>query len=609
MMKVLFSLLLTALLLCGCAAQNAPPAETASTVPATAVPPETAPAQPGFSMVPLSGNSPATAYSLPENVTGFLLLRDKLLFFSGHDSTTLTLLNSDSPEPAAVHEVPFALYAENATVQLLDMGLSYFDSTSGETVVLDNSLRELRRIPVQDDLTGMPLLSADGEKLYYCTASAVRVLELSTGISRILKEVSYPVQGLSGLLLDDTVLQLSITDADGSWQTLFLSSENGQLLHGAQGNLLPETSGDSYLLQTNESILFGQTGGNAMLLYPRQPDSDCFFLPDAYGAVTVSAAEGATVIEYYSLPTGSRTAELYIPGTVSPVTLVQATDETIWFLDTGEKPVLYRWNPVNSSIADNRSYSSPYYTRSEPDYEGLAACSLYAQELSTQYGLEILIYKDAAALEPWDYHLEYEHQASTLYRELETLNRHLKNFPAGFLKTLRDRFTALKICIVRSVTGSPESGSQDAVNGIQFMDGFDAYIVLATDQNTEYALYHELCHLMETVILTESVAYDRWDNLNPSDFRYDDDYVSNRTRDGSNWMKPGKEYFIDTYSMSFAKEDRARLFEYAMTAGHEDLFQSPNLQAKLRQLCTGIREGFGLERSEEAFLWEQYLEQ
>ena len=48
--------------------------------------------------------------------------------------------------------------------------------------------------------------------------------------------------------------------------------------------------------------------------------------------------------------------------------------------------------------------------------------------------------------------------------------------------------------------------------------------------------------------------------------------------------------------MSFEKEDRARIMEYAMTPGHEDLFQSPYMQAKLRQLCLGIREAFGMAR-------------
>lgn len=606
-MKSILPLLLTALLLCGCAAQNTQPQETLPVLAPVSAEPEEVPTQSAIASLPVKEEPWGRQYSLSADIWDFLFLQENLLLFSGGETTRLSLLNPETMETLAVHEVPFGLSSRNATLQLLDNGLSYFHGQIGETVILDNLLREIRRIHTPEDLTGMPLLSPDSNTLYYCTASAVRALDISSGISRILKESTYPVQGLSGILLDGTVLQMSITDTDGSWRTLFLSSENGQLLQECEGNILPEAATGSYLLQTTDMILFGQADGSTMLLHPRQADADAFFLPDVYGAVCVSSAEDMTTLDCYDLYSGSRTAELNLPGTFSPANLVRSPDGSIWFLNPLEEVVLCRWYPEYSITQDDSCYSSPFYTRSEPDYEGLAACSLYAQELSETYGMDILVYKDAVALEPWDYHLDYEYQPSILRRELEALDRNLRIFPEEFLQTLRNKFTALKICIVRSATGSPESGSLEAVNGIQFMDGFDAYIVLATDHDTQYALYHELSHLMETVVLTESVAYDRWDNLNPSDFRYDNDYLSNQYRDGSPWMKPGKEYFIDTYSMSFAKEDRARLFEYAMTPGHETLFQSPNLQAKLRQLCLGIREGFGLERSEETFLWEQYL--
>ena len=59
--------------------------------------------------------------------------------------------------------------------------------------------------------------------------------------------------------------------------------------------------------------------------------------------------------------------------------------------------------------------------------------------------------------------------------------------------------------------------------------------------------------------------------------------------------------------MSFPKEDRARIMEYAMMAGNESCFETDAMQQKLRQLCIGIREAFGLEESAETFRWEQYL--
>lgn len=605
MMKhTLIPLLLGLVLLCGCAAQNPP--DSAVALSADEV--DSAPDSGGLRIALLEDTGTVRRFSFSEKVTGFLPLGDNLLFFSDTEPTVMTLLEPSSGQISAVHEPGFTLTAENATVQLLDRGISYFNGNTNETVVLDKSLQELRRIRTPEDLTGMPLLSHDGGTLYYCTASAIRAMNLEDRISRVLKESSYPVQSLTALLLDDTVLQVSITDTDGQWRTLFLSGRNGQLLHEAEGNLLPQTGNERYLLQQNNTIFFGQLQGRTMVLHPRRQDADCFLLPGSYQAVTATAENGHMLLELYDLERGCRTAQAALPGLFSLKNITQDHQGCIWFLASQDTPVLYSWNPDTSELSDNTCYTAPFYTSENPDYDGLARCALYAQELSSKYGIEILVYRDAAAKEPWDYHLTYEHRADRLYRELEKLDRNLRVLPEGFLKTLADRFTALKICIVQSIEGSPESGNTDPVNGIQFMDGFDAYIVLAAEYDTAYSLYHELSHLIETVVLTESTAYDRWELLNPEDFAYDNNYTANRSRDGSRWLQPGKEYFIDTYAMSYAKEDRARLFEYSMTDGHTARFASPNLQAKLRQLCTGIREGFGLEKFQNKLPWEQYLQ-
>ena len=57
--------------------------------------------------------------------------------------------------------------------------------------------------------------------------------------------------------------------------------------------------------------------------------------------------------------------------------------------------------------------------------------------------------------------------------------------------------------------------------------------------------------------------------------------------------------------MSYPKEDRARIFEYAMLPGKESLFQTEVMQKKLQTVCTGLREAYDLEDS--PCLWEQYL--
>jgi hypothetical protein len=60
--------------------------------------------------------------------------------------------------------------------------------------------------------------------------------------------------------------------------------------------------------------------------------------------------------------------------------------------------------------------------------------------------------------------------------------------------------------------------------------------------------------------------------------------------------------------MSFPKEDRARIMEYAVMEGQEEVFSSDTMQKKLKTLCRGIRSAFGLSNVSEALLWEQYLD-
>ena len=598
-----FPLLLILLLLTGCAAQE----------PET-VPPESLPGdgpEPAAAFLePAEDSRGVSRYLLPEDVTGFLPMGGDLLFFRGRETTTLTLVDPASRQIIAEYETGMVLTTENATVQLRSNGLSFFQGHAGETVVLDSALQEVRRIPAPEMLTGMPLLSPDGSTLYHCTPTAIRALDIATGISRVLREASYPVQGLSGLLLEGRVLQVSITEADGTLRTLFLSCDTGQLLESQEGNILPETMGQRYFLRQQkgeqDTLLFGTAGEAPMVLKPEGAVDSSFFLGGQ--VLTAFLDPNGQELHLYSLDSGLRTAS-FLGLSTDTVLLdaAQSDDGKIWLLcHQPEGTVLCRWDPEATAVKDTTCYIFPRYTRQEPDLDALAACSLYAKELGSRHGIEILVYTDAVALEPWDYELEYEYDAAALYQELALLDRRLSSYPPGFLQTLAAKFDGIRIGIVRQIRGAPGSGSVDIAGGIQFWEGRTACILLAAGHDTERTLYHELCHLIDTVVLTESTAYDGWEKWNPAGFRYANS--PNHTMKADDWRQAGWESFLDDYSLSYPKEDRARIMEYAMTAGNEERFQSPYLQAKLRLLCTGIREAFGLEASGEHLLWEQYLD-
>ena len=204
-MKQLLAVLLC-LLLSGCAEQVSP------------APPETIPEETAVSMAaglydpshPMEQAYPdmVRAYPLPmQNVHGILAMGKDVLVLSGQDSTTLTCFTGEELKKTASLTLNFPLQQSDPSLQIHESGLSFFDPLEKETLVLDHRLQETRRIAVPDGISGKPILSSDGNTLYYCTGWSVVAWDLRTGIRRTVKEQSYESQELTGLYLEDTILE------------------------------------------------------------------------------------------------------------------------------------------------------------------------------------------------------------------------------------------------------------------------------------------------------------------------------------------------------------------------------------------------------------------
>jgi hypothetical protein len=128
------------------------------------------------------------------------------------------------------------------------------------------------------------------------------------------------------------------------------------------------------------------------------------------------------------------------------------------------------------------------------------------------------------------------------------------------------------------------------------------------DEKMEQSFYHELFHIIDSRVMSKCSLYDTWDTLNPKGFSYDYDYIANQNREDYQLTEGDRRAFIDIYAMSYPKEDRARIFEYAMLAHQEEVFASDIMQSKLSRLCAGIRKGLGISKSTENLPWEQYLQ-
>lgn len=616
MRKTIPAWLLLCMLLLGCSA--APP-ETEVPTPSTGTSATQSAPTEGFyeagSALEVKTQGAVRVYPLTiENCGDIAVLGQDILLFSAADSgTVLTKLTGDNLVPAASTQVDAVLHAQDASVLVNEDGISFYDEGSRKIVILDENLREVTTISAPENMMGAPLLSFDRSILYYCTGNSICAMDLETRIPRVLRQFAAAQITLDSVIQEDSLLQCRLYGENGSFRTQFLSTQTGQLIREVESAVQIADLDTRYIaiLRQEEmpTLVFGTADGTPQTLYSGiRPEYQ--LLSQSFAVLDISADSDIT-LDFYDLSTGLLRSTLTLEENSSPYA-ADGGNGIVWLLAYDQArscQTLYRWDTTALPSGDNAVYAGTYYTRSNPDLAGIAQCQALAEEIGQRHGVEILVWEDAIAMRPWDYCLTEEYLVPVLVEQLNQLDQHLGNFPEGFLSQLSESCSGLTICLVRQLTGSTGTSSLESAAGIQFWVEDHAYIALSTLSATEGSLYHELCHVIDTRVFSESNAYDQWEALNPNGFEYDYDYTANASRNAGEYLRDAERYFIDTYSMSFPKEDRARILEYAMTAGHESYFQSKTMQNKLRQICIGFREAFGLKKSEETFLWEQYLKE
>jgi len=488
---------------------------------------------------------------------------------------------------------------------LLPGGVACWQKAEGRILFLNEMLRQISSLQLTEDCEGEPFLTSDGKTLYYSSGSQIRALDLKTGIIRPVFHSPEKQVTLTAILRDGAVLRCK---AGG--ETLILSAENGEILaSGRDFDSLVAEGGGFFVRLTDAQVpqlVFGTTEGetgtlwniDGGLLYP---------VPEQNRLLVLGSAADGTRIDQYDLVSGRRSASVTLPG-VKEVWDLQLREDGVWFFCDAGGETLCCWNTANSALEEDTVYTAPFYTREDPDTDGLFALSEQADAFAQRFGIRIVIGEAVMEHMPGDFTFVPEHVVQVYEKYLSTLERVLQSFPEGFFaKAMEPRGGVLRLCLVRSIQGDPELGTLDQDQGIQFWTEQDGCVAVVLNDALERSLYHVLMHVMESRIFNKVLTLDKWHTLNPKDFLYDNDYVANVNREDTQYLEGENRYFIDTFSMSFAREDRARIFEYAATTGNEAFFRSDPMQAKLRTLCTAIRQAFGLTNYQGELVWEQYL--
>ena len=601
-MKRWLALLAIALLFSGCS--TATPQENENDPPATLpqIPSLMAPAlYDEGNPIEEATNGAVKAY-LPENGCTYIASMGRNIVLFGKDS--MMLLRGERLTEVASVTIPDLPKPDSGMLQIRNDGIAYYDAKENQIVFLNQFFREVGTFSLPEDITGGVYLSPDWKQFYYCSAEGVHALDLDIGVSRLLKAQKADWQGIIGGFLNGTVLRCTLAQEDGTQSTMLLSAETGTVL--AEGDYLQKMqgNGDCYYVKANKNYIFGVLEEQPINLKP-EGKGKLYPIPDGKGAIYLIKTETGCRLDYYDIVAGKRTASVNL-NDITKLSGVFGANGMVWFTASD---TLYRWNTAQSAVADQRTYIVPHYHYGNPDEQGLAGIGQQVERLEKRYGVEILYWNEVEGLAPWDYSFTVEYRTEPYAAYFSRLENALAKFPKGFFKTISKWSDSgkLNILLVRGIYGGVETDKYASASGIQFHANGDAYIALTVGEDLDSWFYHELGHLLDNRILSTTNAYSNWKSLNPWDFNYDNDYIKNQDRTDTRYLEGDRRHFVDFYSMSFAVEDRSRIFEYACMPGNEEIFASAPMQRKLKTICQGIRKAFDLDG--ETYLWEQYLKQ
>ena len=258
--------------------------------------------------------------------------------------------------------------------------------------------------------------------------------------------------------------------------------------------------------------------------------------------------------------------------------------------------------PIYGEILSTEAVSQELYDR--------------AADLSARYGISVRIAEQIDTVYR-DFEVEQEVEESVISDGLDAVEQVLGLLPENFLPQLRyGTQQSLEIHLSGNLTkrDQPENISGfSSFSGLTEVRETETVVVLdvARPGSVAQTLCHELMHVLEGKLkfhawLQENAVYDEemWLTLNPEGFVYAETYDEMPM----SYFTDGYEsWFVDLYSRTYAKEDRARILEHAMMGNAWVFSGSPQRMAKLEYLCRCIRDAFDTTGWPDQTVWEEVL--
>ncbi len=545
---------------------------------------------------------------------GCVKFGEDLLLLRDDEGTQISLYQGQNLEFVKSVSLGEGVTPTMEQIYINEQGLGYFDSKNRAIVFLNEDLVEIGRVYLPEDMHELAWMTPNWKTVYYCSDAGICALDLQTHISRVLYAQEALSQEVTGIFGDGKAIRYEVSLKEGKSKTLLIDTATGLVLK--EGKFLNDlqTSGDHYYLpKTTWGVLqlkFGN-GEENKVLWPEEKGAETHVLFPNRAAVTIQYLDDeeqnqATSLSYYDLESGLRTAKIKLEWTTKVWNLYGDGNGGVWmFAEYLNQNVLFYWDTAKSVNTEETVYTAPFYTAENPDEAGLKNTAAAAKKIAKEFGVEILIWEDAVKAAPNDQFFTGQHITQVYDKYLPKLKKLLAKFPEDFFTQTTDK--KLKILLVKEISGVPAWGTLKSSTITQYWKKDVPYIALTMDRNFEKNFYHAVGLFLETQVLSHSSSYYEWFKLNPKGFTYDNSYIKNLKRKDTQYLTRKNPYFIDLFSMSYAKEDRAMIFQYACTPGNEKYFDTKILYRKMERICEGIRTAFDLEDVKTEFLWEQYL--
>lgn len=275
---------------------------------------------------------------------------------------------------------------------------------------------------------------------------------------------------------------------------------------------------------------------------------------------------------------------------------------------------MYEFRPTVVLMAERNEGETVSYATVEKD---LSTLYERAEKMSETYGIEIMI-GEKVELTPAGYEIGILKDYALLKKGLDSIEYVLKRYPEGFFEQLVfGNMKGLKIALTGDLLAEEDTDYPEKAGGyVAQVNGYTEMALSITSSNSiASTCYHEFAHLIEHRIryISENdpespFSDESWNDLNPEGFAYADNYHTNMELENSPW----KGYFLNSYSLTFAAEDRAELMrdamlEEAVWTGANDVRTNPYLLEKFKYFCQCIRYSFDTENWPEETQWETAL--